>query len=338
MSIRPGYAETGQEFWYCRQSWWLVIMSLLCISAPLSASSDVDRLLASMAIAIEQSDYRGIFTYARGADMQTMQVFHRYRNGIEQERLVQLDGDQGEILRNGNEVVCLLPGNQQVSLAQSFLGASLNKALSQGLMPNELFYDVVVNRGQRVADRGAVRISLKAKDNHRYHFLLWLDEQSHLLLKAVLLDSNEHILEKFQFNQIEIGVAIHDEELTSKLQGQVKFQHEVPPLKVAKLWPEDFRWQVLWTPGGFKRVDDSAQNELGADAIQIYADGMTSFSVYVEQSSDLVMPVGAAKVGATTAYTHYLTWRDMSFVVMVVGEIPPMAAMKVAESVAPQVR
>ena len=48
------------------------------------------------------------------------------------------------------------------------------------------------------------------------------------------------------------------------------------------------------------------------------------------------MPEGASQVGATVAYAQTLTFDSHEYGVTVVGEIPPMTAMMVAESVKPK--
>ena len=45
------------------------------------------------------------------------------------------------------------------------------------------------------------------------------------------------------------------------------------------------------------------------------------------------MPTGASRIGATTIYMTQLQSGNHVFLVTVVGEIPPAAARKVAESV-----
>ena len=54
--------------------------------------------------ALNMTSYRGVFVYARGDQVSSMQIAHRYRDGMVEERLVLQDGASGEIVRKGMRV------------------------------------------------------------------------------------------------------------------------------------------------------------------------------------------------------------------------------------------
>jgi sigma-E factor negative regulatory protein RseB len=67
----------------------------------------------------------------------------------------------------------------------------------------------------------------------------------------------------------------------------------------------------------------------------LYSDGLATFSVFVEQIESNSMPIGASVVGATVAYHHRVMEGSHHYGVTVMGEVPAMTAMMVAESVRP---
>jgi sigma-E factor negative regulatory protein RseB len=319
----------------------IILLTFLAVPQQGLASTVADEWLENMASAMKTQSYRGVFVYSRGNISSSMKVIHRYKDGIERERLVQLDGEMGEILRTNDKVVCILPGNREISLEQSIPLGAFAGAFSQRLMPDKEHYTVKMKGEGRVAGLSAVKIAVMAKDTYRYSYLLWLEKSSGLLLKSLLLNEYGQTLELFHYTFIELADNIADTELQADKKAGVVFSHEqVPAVKVGKEWPEAMVWKIGWLPRGFMRLnasDDDNDLTLKPSHIQIFSDGLASFSVFIEAPSEGSMPEGELTVGATVAYVHRLKWKRHDYMVTVVGEVPVTTAMKVAETVAPEV-
>ena len=65
----------------------------------------------------------------------------------------------------------------------------------------------------------------------------------------------------------------------------------------------------------------------------MYTDGLTTFSVFIDPVIDTFTVEGQARRGATVAYMQQVERRNLPYSVTVVGEIPPITARRVAESV-----
>ena len=310
------------------------------------ASTEADKWLENMASVMRTQNYRGVFVYSRGGMPSSMKIIHRYKEGIERERLVQLDGEMGEILRTDNKVVCILPGNREISLEQSIPAGPFAGAFARTLMPDKDHYTVSIKGEDRVAGLSAVKIAVMAKDTYRYSYLLWLEKSSGLLLKSLLLNEQGQTLELFHYTFIELVDSIADTELQADKKAGVVFSHEqVPAIKVAEEWPAAMNWNVGWLPQGFMRLnpENNADNNdreamLQPSHIQAFSDGLASFSVFIEALGEGNMPEGASVVGATVAYAHQLEWQRHKYMVTVVGEVPVTTAMKVAETIHPEMR
>ena len=70
-------------------------------------------LVDKMSRAQREQDYSGVFTYEYGAQLATLRIFHTVNDGVENERLIHLDGEHREILRQGHEVSCVHAGGPQ---------------------------------------------------------------------------------------------------------------------------------------------------------------------------------------------------------------------------------
>lgn len=304
--------------------------------APVGEESSAREWLDKLATALEKTSYRGVFVYARGADVNAMRIVHRYSDGTVTERLSQLDGANGEILRHDGEVVCILPNRGRLELNAIIPAGPFAGAFSQNLDPMSRWYRPHKLDDGRVAGFDTVVIAVTAKDRHRYSYRLWLERDTGLLLKSQVRNADGEVLERFQFTQLEITEDIADSELNvpvagrevQKIHGSQSVQSRPATEQSPPGRSQD--WRPDWTPDGFIPFTEINDQHYRLAA---YSDGMASFSVFVEPMGAMDMPEGASRIGATTAYLHKVRFQDHVYLVTVVGEIPPETAMHVAESV-----
>lgn len=288
--------------------------------------------LKKMQRAAIEENYRGTFVFSRGEMMSSMRIAHRYKDGLEEERLTQLDGEMGEIIRRGKDVMCVFPDNRVVKLEENKVANKVVQAFAN-FMPNHAFYELKLNGHGRVVDRATLQLSVKAKDAHRYSYSLSLDKQTGLLLRSSLIDGEGRELEHFQYTHIEYPEHI-DDKVFQPLAEDAVIRHEmIPPTKTDTRWPSHTMWHITWTPPGFMQVNSS--DEPG-DNVMLFSDGLATYSVFIEMIEQDLMPEGASMVGATVAYAQQLSTGDHRYAVTVVGEVPAMTAMQIAESVRPK--
>ncbi len=298
-----------------------------------AASSDVKQWLARMQTAAMEQNYKGTFVLTRGSMSSTLRVVHAYINGMEIERLTQLDGAMGEIIRRGGEVMCVFPDNRVVQLEKDSFANSVVQAFAD-FMPDPRFYVLTLDGETRLVNRSSVQVSVKALDDHRYTYQLWLDKQTGLLLKSSLQSAKGEELERFRFTEISFPESISAEELQPMNMDKAVAHEFIPPVPVDRSWPDNTMWQVGFVPPGFHAVRDARQP---GDNVMLYSDGLASYSVFIERVAADMMPEGASMVGGTVAYADKLENDGHHYAVTVVGQIPAMTAMLVAESVRPKV-
>lgn len=287
--------------------------------------------LTGLAPALEKTSYRGVFFYARGDDAKSMAVFHRYQDGNVRERLVLQDGDSGEILRNGNQIICILPNQRPIQLDSVIPTGAFADAFRNDATAILRWYTARQLADDRVAGYDAVVIALTAKDVHRFSYRFWLEKKTGLLIRTQILDEKGGVIERFQYTSLELTDAISDQELSSRAQGLVVTQHVLPANANSSeaVAPAPMGWRLGWRPDGFEPAVASRDRQAAFG----YSDGLASFSVFVEPMGATDMPTGASRIGATTAYMRKVTAAGKIYLVTVVGELPPDTAMKVAESV-----
>ncbi|WP_410003454.1 MucB/RseB C-terminal domain-containing protein [Marinobacter sp. F3R11] len=317
---------------------WLLALLLLMVMSASAVAGDKSAVywLERLGPALNMTSYRGVFVYARGSSVHSMQIAHRYHNGIVEERLVLQDGGSGEIVRRGMNVVCVLPEQGRVKLDQIIPSGPFAEAFTSQLTPLSRWYSAELKGEDRIAGYDVVAVALTAKDQNRYSHRLWLEKSTGLLVKSHVRSSGGEVLEHFQFTSLEITDDIADSEFEVRTEGREisrtlneSGQYSDSQDKYRKT-PRMQGWSLTWRPEGF---EPAAAPVSGRGQAVAFSDGLAAFSVFVESAGRVNMPTGASRVGATTIYMRNLHSENRVFRVTVVGEIPPVTARQVADSV-----
>lgn len=321
-----------------RTSWPLSLLLALMLAMPAYGDEEKSAAywLEQLGPALNMTSYRGVFVYARGSSVHSMQIAHRYRNGVVEERLFLQDGGRGEIVRRGMNVVCVLPEQGKIQLDQVIPSGPFAEAFTSQLVPVSRWYRAELQGEGRVAGYDVVTVALTAKDQHRYSHRLWLEKTTGLLVKSHVRSSGDEVLEHFQFTNLEITDDISDSEFEIRSEGR-EISRTLSGVASHAGSQNSFSsplrmhgWHLGWRPEGF---EPAAAPRAGKGQAVAFSDGLAAFSVFVEPTGSVRMPTGASRIGATTIYMHQLKRENKAFLVTVVGELPPASARQVAESV-----
>jgi negative regulator of sigma E activity len=175
----------------------------------------------------------------------------------------------------------------------------------------------------RVAGRAATLVTLAPAQNDRYGYKLWIDDQSKLLLKSVIVGPDGHALEHVQFIQISILDQIAAELLRPDLTGTGFNWHTEADNGVASpAAPADLAWKVGWLPAGFEFRESNVQNMATSHAPVthlVYSDGLAMVSVFVEAVAEGQPALqGYSSRGAVNAFSRV----SDKYQITVVGEVP----------------
>ena len=310
----------------------MILVVLLAGPMPVAAGEEEEAVawLNRLGPALNMTSYRGVFVYARGDRVHSMQIAHRYHEGVVEERLVLQDGGSGEIVRKGMNVVCVLPERGRIKLDQVIPSGPFAEAFTSQLVPVSRWYRAEMKGGDRVAGYDVVTVALSAKDPYRYSYRLWLEKSTGLLVKSHVRNARGEVLEHFQFTSLQIGENIPDSEFEIRTRGREISRTLGEPAPQASAVQRMDGWQLGWRPDGFM---PAAAPRSGKGQAVAFSDGLAAFSVFVEPAGAVNMPTGASRIGATTIYMHKVWDKGRVFLVTVVGELPPQTARQVAESV-----
>lgn len=310
-----------------------VVALSLTLLAPVPALAEVSPAhaqLQAMSQANRSLEYTGRFLYQFGAEVSTMEVSHAVIDGNEYQRLTHLDGRLVEVLRRGDEVICVHP-DRSLTRMQKAQGGPMG--LAQRLADDvPAQYNILVDGDGRVAGRTATRVRVAPLDTHRYGYRLWLDDASRLLLKSEVVDGSGVALERVEFVSLDLNpsLTLADFEVPAAV-GQNELQpvasdHEASQLRV----------QSAWLPAGFEAADQdwrSGDGKRKPVAAQGYSDGLAAFTVFVENVGEGAVEEGVSRVGPTVAVSRRLAAPSGNYLITLVGEVPQTTAERVIQGV-----
>ncbi len=309
-----------------RLRWLMVLLVGLALQAPANEVS-APQLLEKMSHAARVLEYRGRLLYLHGNAISTLELLHARFDGREHERLTQLDGQLAEVIRRGEHVVCVHADRTITRLVNrsSVTPLGLHERLASAL---PVQYQVLLDGEDRVAGRAAHQLRLLPLDQFRYGYRLWTDQESDLLLKSELVDTDGVVLERLEFVSLELQPQLTeaDFEVPATLRERAldSLASDAHPSGRVAL-------TAGWLPEGFIEVDRDLRltgGERRPVAAATYSDGLAAFTLFVES-----LPEGAAegisRMGPTLAISRSMSADDAGWLVTLVGEVPPLTGERV---------
>ncbi|MFZ7282285.1 sigma-E factor regulatory protein RseB [Avibacterium avium] len=260
-------------------------------------------------------------------NMASLRYSHIYHNGKTYAQLLTLDGMPQQIVQRDNVVSYFQPNYSPFSINANHIVDSLPAIMWSNLDALKQNYDFTYIGRNRVADRVVQTIRILPKDDFRYQYVVFIDEQSHLLLRSDVLDRENNLLEQFRVVNLyqseqfdDLLNAINHMGFPALINDKTTFQ----PSK------EAFNWQPSWLPNGFKLINRSVETN-GEERIeaQLYSDGLFSFTLYRSSS---ILPNEEKNGwwnGTRTFYSE--TFGDNEFTL--VGQLPISTAKRIVQDI-----
>lgn len=301
---------------------------VLALVAPRLATADsATALLENMPQAMADTAWRGRLVYLRGAEMSTLEVLHASLDGQTHERLIHLDGARAELIRRGDDLICLHPQGEVTRLDSG--AASLNPLALSGRvsLPLPAEYQLVARGADRVAGIATQHLSLVPADAWRYGYQLWLADDSGMLLKSEVLDGKGQVLERMEFVALDAGVALTAADFATPAGAR---ETVLAPVDAPTFVGRQVTLEAQWLPPGFAPVDGDTRLAAGEPVTaRSFTDGLATFTVFAEPASDAREGVRINQMGPTLAVSAYMPVPPSGFEITLVGEVPPATAEKV---------
>lgn len=304
----------------------------------LASSEDAASLVRAMSTALRTLTYEGTFVHVQGAHLTSMHIMHSSGDYGELERLVSLDGEEREVIRNNSLVTCIWPDSQSVVISKSKPRDLLPK-VDEDLASNSR-YRFSLGKPDRVAGKATDVVNVQPTDSFRYGYRFWIDTQTRMLLRSMLLDGPRKAVEQVMFTHIEypdsIDLARFEVDANKEQLSWLKPQ----AAKAASGLPRVLEEQVdkvgfSGLPDGYAEISESYSPmpiSKGPISHVMLSDGMASVSVYVEY----LMPadqnktsVGLSTMGAMNAFSLSTD----AALITAVGEVPAATVKAIAAAV-----
>jgi sigma-E factor negative regulatory protein RseB len=294
---------------------------------------DAREWLERMTRALAQQNYDGRFFHLTESRSETMRIIHRVEKGKVSERLVSLDGSGREIIRDETQIVCYLPDKRTVLVEKRTDNNSLLAALPSYSESLEAHYSIEkIGKVGKTGGRKTQMIVVQPRDQYRYGYRLWLDQETAMPLKSQLSDRNGRVIEQILFAELNLRDRIPVAELQPSVsaEGFRWLRQDPQPVRVANA---AIGWNVIRLPAGFRLTTWRVQAIAGSSAPVrhlVFSDGLASVSVFIEPRGPQATPMhGLARVGAAFAYSRDLDGHQVT----AVGEVPAATVEAIAAGV-----
>ena len=300
----------------------LSLVLALWLTATLALADEASEILNDIGEAVRTQNYKGVMVYARGGEMHSLQIVHRYHEGREQERLQALTGEAREVLRDNDVVTCILPEDEKVLVDRHDMRGPLSAVASMSAEALETHYDIKLEADQRLVDRSCKVLSLIPNDDYRYGYRLWVDETTRLPLRIDLLSGDGQTLEQTMFTQVDFPESIADEALRPAVDPKnfEWLRQEVSssvPVSTAKA-----HWAISSLPPGYELISHDLR-DMGASTPPVetflFSDGLATVSAIIKpMGSKRSSLLGLSQMGAMHAYGR----QAGDYHLAVMGEVP----------------
>jgi len=290
--------------------------------------------LERMNRAVEDLNYTGTFVHVLDGTPETLHIVHRNADGQSGERILSLDGARREIVRQGARVQGIFPDRRLVLLETRRDVSPLAAALPSDAAELAPHYAIELGGSERVADRAVQVLEIKPRDEFRYGYRLWLDQETAMPLKSHLVDEQGKVVEEILFTDIEFPADIPAAALEPTIDTAGFTTQRAAD---ANSLEASISWRAVEVPGGFKLSVATESRIAGSDTPVghlVYSDGLATVSVFIEDpATEADVGEGFSTMGSTNVYSLTLSSGQKA---TAIGEVPRQTVRTIASSLVAQ--
>lgn len=308
----------------------LLVFATLLASTPVIADPAME-WVQRMSDAMRDLNYRGNFVYLHGSQLESMQIEHFRDTQGEKERLVSLNGEAREVIRDRENLTCIWPSSRKVVVDLSRKNSFSPIFIPEDIARLEKFYNMKMLGMDRIAGQDTMVVHIDPKDHYRYGMKFWINQENGLMMKSSLIDETNREIEQVMFTSLQLideGEALSFDTLPEigKDFTLIRYHRSDGDLEA------DNAWQLDGAPGGFWRESVLKRKIPGTEEVvqqMVYTDGLASLSIFIERQTGETLRGGGSSMGAVNAFIRILG----EHAVTAIGEVPAVTVKQVAESV-----
>jgi len=308
---------------------------LITVSIAASGAAIADPAMdwiQKMSDAMRNLNYRGNFVYLHEGQLESMEISHARDSSGEKERLISLNGEAREVLRDNQNLTCIWPSSRKVVVDNVRKNSFSPIFIPEDIARIEKSYEMKIIGRDRIANMATVVVQINPRDNLRYGMKFWINEANGLMMKSSLINEHGEEVEQVMFTSIELfeGGETLVLDTISQLDDSytmIRFHSGDSSMP----FTVDNAWQLVTPPGCFWRDSALKRKSPGSDYFvqqMVYTDGLASLSVFIERHTGGT-PAGSSSMGAVNAYIRILNDHSIT----AIGEVPAITVRQVAESI-----
>lgn len=305
--------------------------ALAATGAVAHAAGDPSGWLLQMSDAARQANYQGVVVYRDEQTMEVLRVVHRQQGGRVQERLTSLTGKPRDILRQDDQVACLIAGEPPAGAGG--IPQRLFPVLSRQVLAQASAHYRIRDLGQaRVAGRACHGVAMTPRDDFRYGYEICADEATAVPLRVSLTDPQGRQVEQLMFTEVAFPSRIGDAAFALP-PGQAGFTPPRDSIEAAADGAPE-AWRMAQLPPGFRVVMHSRRSDPESGGIVeqvLLSDGLSAVSVFAARVPADKAFQGLSRMGAMSAYGRHVG----NVHVTVVGEVPSKTVRYIGDGLAP---
>lgn len=279
--------------------------------------------------------YIGTLVVSAGASMSASKIWHVCDGSQQMERIDTLTGTPRTTIRRNKEVITFVPesktafveNRESLGMFPEFLGKPGNQIAQ--------FYSVREAGAQRVAGHLADMVEFMPRDDLRFGYRIWSEQQTGLVVKLQTLGGQGTVLEQVAFSELQLDAPVSMDKLKRLMKETRGYDVHKPLLK--KTTPEAEGWRLSEPVPGFTPMSCHTREVVGSSAkgpgmapMQwVFSDGLASVSLFVEPFDP---QRHTAESSAVVGATHSVNRRVGDHWLTVMGEVPPTTLRRFALS------
>lgn len=295
------------------------------LTEPVWAEDDLSpqQLLNAMTQAEQRLNYQFIFVQNDNGNNHALQYRYSIKDNKKYAQMTTMDGVKRDIIQRDDMVSYFRSHVMPFTLKSQYIVDNLPPLLYADFDKLAQYYDFTALGRNRIADRMVQVVRIKPKDNFRYNYIAFIDEETHLLLRSDLLDQDGILLDQFRVIQLAVS------DMPLPFVDSVE-QLPFPPLIADKNESGKFStWKLNWLPQGFRQISKTAATDDEGNNMEsrFYSDGLFTFEIFVTDGQNNDVQNSSIRHGATTIYSETVDNKEITLI----GQLPMGTAKRIVQ-------
>ena len=295
---------------------WIAGLALLLAAQAQAADplpeAEAAALLQRISDAARNLPYEGVFTMHLGAMERSLRVVNRPAGTFKESRLQAMDGQRREVRCNQEETLSITPEGSAVRLERRIGNRHFPDLLPRNTSALASWYSVRTGGSSKVAGLNCQDVELRPRDGYRWGYVLCAERNSHLPLRAVVINESGRPLLQYAFREVRIGASGPMENMPQSVQSlaQPPQSNSGSAVLIGQL-PPGFA-----TVAAVRRKLDDKSQEVEH---WVFSDGLTHISMFVERADK---PVESIRGESPQGMIQMLKRQVGGWQVTILGEAP----------------